>query len=35
MAVRAGLEPCIDLRIAAEAPSGLPGVVICARRPGA
>ena len=34
MAVRAGLEPCIDLRIAAEAASGLPGVVICARRPG-
>ncbi|MEH3153972.1 MAG: class I SAM-dependent methyltransferase [Gordonia paraffinivorans] len=34
MAVRAGLEPWIDLRIAAEAASGPAGVVICARRPG-
>lgn len=33
--VRAGLEPCIDLRIEADAASGLPGVIICARRPRA
>lgn len=33
MTAQAGLELCVDVRLAAEAPSERPGVIICARRP--
>ena len=33
MTARAGLEVCVDVRIEAEPPAGLPGLIICARRP--
>ncbi|MBE7163352.1 MAG: hypothetical protein INR72_19095 [Williamsia herbipolensis] len=35
MTAAAGLDTVVDIRIEAEAPSELPGAIVCARRPAA